>query len=117
MTNEARKPDTEWLRRRRPVFGRRFVLRASDFFRISSFGFRILSNLHRKRLLFLRLFQLVFPLLDAAVCAAEREEFFLVVNHFITARAGERIILLQENGLLRADFLAKAAENAAEHVD
>src|SRR5438093_155424 len=49
--------------------------------------------------------------------AAEFEQLFSVVNHLRAARAGERIILLQEDGFLRADFLAEAAENAAKHVD
>src|ERR1017187_5684024 len=75
------------------------------------------SDFHRKIFLLLGLLQFVFPLLDAAMDAAQREEFFLVVNHLRAACAGERIILLQENGLLRPDFLAEAAEDAAEHVD
>jgi hypothetical protein len=52
----------------------------------------------------------LFPFLDTAGRDAEREEFFFVVNHSLTALAGERVILQQENGLLRADFLAKAAK-------
>src|ERR1051325_304682 len=72
---------------------------------------------YRKRLLFLRLLQFLFPLLDAGVRAAEGKEFFLVVNQLLAREAGERIVFLQEDRLLRADFLAIAAEDAAEHVD
>src|SRR5277367_3684033 len=76
-----------------------------------------LLGFHRKSFLFLRFFQFIFPFLDAADRAAEREEFFLVVNHLGARQAGERIIFLKKNRLFRTDFLAKAAENAAQHVD
>ena len=59
----------------------------------------------------------MLPLLHARVNAAEGEEFFFVVNHFRAARAGERIIFLQEDRFFRADFLAEAAEDAPKHVD
>jgi len=45
------------------------------------------------------------------------EEFFLVVDHFVARLSGQRVVLLQEDRLLRADFLAVAAEDASEHVD
>src|SRR5208282_2742590 len=82
-----------------------FGFRISGFFRISNFGLRFSLLFHREIFLF------VFPLLDAALDAAQHEEFFLVVNHLGAAGAGERIIFLQKNRLLRADFLAKAAED------
>src|SRR5208283_4550034 len=49
--------------------------------------------------------------------AAEGKQFLLVVDHFLPARAGERIVFHEENRLLRTDFLAEAAEDATEHVD
>src|SRR5262245_52438800 len=75
------------------------------------------SNLYREIFLRLGFFGFVFPFLDARVNATEREEFFFVVNHLRTARAGERIIFLQENRFLGTDFLAEAAEDASQHVD
>src|SRR5437870_12504016 len=75
------------------------------------------SNLHRKSFLLFSFFSFLFPLLNACVDTAEGEEFFFVVNHFLAARAGERVVLHQEDCFLRADFLAEAAENAAKHVD
>src|SRR5206468_1734973 len=71
----------------------------------------------RKAFLRLRLFQFQFPLLDAGADAAERQQFFLVVNHLLAAAADQRIILLQKDRLFRADFLAEAAVDAAKHVD
>src|SRR5208282_497156 len=75
------------------------------------------SRFYRKIFLCLRLLQLVFPLLDAAVLATERKELLFVINHLGAAQAGERIILQQENRLFGADLLAVAAVNAAQHVD
>ena len=73
--------------------------------------------LFRSAFLRLRFVKFQFPFLDAADFAAKRQEFFLVVNHLVAVRADERIILLQENRLFRANFLTEAAEDAAEHVD
>src|SRR5438045_1586859 len=75
------------------------------------------SGLNRKHLLILRFLRLVLPFLDAGAGTAEREEFLFVVDHLFASEAAERIVLLQEDRFLRADFLAEAAENAAEHVD
>jgi hypothetical protein len=58
------------------------------------------SNLHRKSFLLLGFLGFVFPLLNACMNAAEREQLLFVVNHFLPARAGERIILLQEDRFL-----------------
>src|ERR1700733_7220340 len=66
------------------------------------------SDFHREIFLFLRLFQLVLPFFNAAHGAAERQKLFLVIDQFLPAGTGERIILLQEYRLLRAHFLAKA---------
>src|SRR4051812_40159634 len=49
--------------------------------------------------------------------AAELIEPVLVVDHLLAGVAGHRILLLQEDRLLRADLLAHAAVNAAQHVD
>src|SRR6267143_2243211 len=74
---------------------------------ISSFIFYRSSRFwDRKRLLPLRFFEFVFPLLDAVVVdAAKREQFFLVVNHLLAAGAGQRIVFHQEDSFLRTDLL------------
>src|SRR4051794_33134709 len=48
---------------------------------------------------------------------AESEELFFVVNEFLPRAAGEGIVLHEEDRFFRADFLAVAAKNAAEHID
>src|SRR6266487_1821639 len=68
-----------------------FVIRPSSFFRHSSF--KSVANpsrfWNRNCFLLLRLFGLLFPFLDAVVVdAAEREEFFLVVNHLFASSSG-----------------------------
>ena len=73
---------------------------------------------NRKHMLLARVLEFVFPFLDSIVVdAAQGEEFFLVVDHFLAAPSGERVVLHQEDRLLRTDLLAIAAEDAAEHVD
>src|SRR5581483_9195929 len=82
-------------------------------FRVSAAGRA--SGSHSLRL---GLFGLLPPLLNLVLMnAAQMEQLFLVVDHLLPARAGQGIILHQKNRLLRADFLAKAAEDAPEHVD
>src|SRR5438552_12396746 len=49
--------------------------------------------------------------------AADLEQLLLVVHHFGAGKPGNRVVFAQENCLLRANFLAHAAENAADHVD
>src|SRR5919109_3347111 len=49
--------------------------------------------------------------------AAELVQLFLVENHLLTAIARQLKILGQEDGLLRADILAKAAVDAPQHID
>src|SRR6266852_5053362 len=71
----------------------------------------------RKIFLLLCFLQLVLPFLDATVNAAERQQFLFVVDHFFAREADQRIIFHQENRFLRADFLAIAAEDAAQHVN
>src|SRR5205809_7740459 len=103
-----------------------FVIPSAFGLRHSSFRSRhsCLANPSRFRnrkcflLLLLLLFGLVFPLLDAVVVdAAEREEFFFVVNHLLPARAGQRVIFHQEDGFFGTNLLAITAEDAAEHID
>src|SRR6266576_3706234 len=92
-----------------------------EFIWILDFGFwsfiPVPSWLHRKLFLLFRFLHLVLPLPDAALHAAEREKFLLVVNHLLASQATERVVLEQEDRFLRADLLAIAAEDAAEHVD
>src|ERR1022692_3729632 len=80
-------------------------------------GFHFQSSFHRETFLLFGFFQLEFPFLDAGADAAKREQFFLVVNHLFAAGAGERVVLLQKDRFLRANFLAEAAKDAAQHVD
>src|SRR5215475_8141025 len=49
--------------------------------------------------------------------SADLEEFFLVMHHVGTREAGDGVILAQKNRLLRTNFLAHPAINAADHVD
>src|SRR6266446_6611955 len=72
----------------------------------------------RRHPLCFRLLSLLLPLADfILVDATQFEQLFFVVDHFLAARAGQRVILHQENGFLGAYFLAVTAEDAAEHVD
>src|SRR5262249_41904102 len=45
------------------------------------------------------------------------EKFFLVMHHVGAREAGDGVILAQKNSLLRTNFLAHPAENAADHVN
>ena len=45
------------------------------------------------------------------------EQLLLVVHHLGSGKSGNRVVFAQENGLLRADFLAHPAKDAANHVD
>src|SRR5258706_4147426 len=49
--------------------------------------------------------------------AAELVESVLVVDHFFARVAGHGKLVLQKDRLLRADLLAHAAVDAAQHVD
>src|SRR6516165_11440172 len=49
--------------------------------------------------------------------SAYLEEFFLVMHHIGAREAGDRVIFAQKNRLLRTNFLAHPAINAADHVD
>src|SRR5882724_1992909 len=49
--------------------------------------------------------------------SADLEKFFLVMHHVGTREAGNGVIFAQINGLLRTNFLAHPAVNAADHVD
>jgi hypothetical protein len=49
--------------------------------------------------------------------SADLEKSFLVMHHVSTSEAGDGVIFAQKNRLLRANFLAHAAVNAANHVD
>src|SRR5438552_19028344 len=61
---------------------------------------------------------LLLPLADLVqMDAAQRQQFFFVINQFFSRRARERVIFHQENGFFGADFLAIAAKDAAQHVD
>ena len=65
-----------------------------------------------------RLVRLLLPLADfVLVDPAKGKQFFFVVNHFVPACAGERIIFHEKDRFFGADFLTKPAEDAAEHVD
>src|SRR5436190_23768224 len=71
----------------------------------------------RRHPLFPRLLGFVLPFADLVmVNAAERQQFLLVIDHFLTRLPGERIILHQENRFLGTNFLAITTEDAAEHV-
>src|SRR6266568_1619520 len=49
--------------------------------------------------------------------SADLEKFFLGMHHVGTREAGNGVIFAQINGLLRTNFLAHPAVNAADHVD
>src|SRR5262245_22121619 len=49
--------------------------------------------------------------------SADLEEFFLVMHHFGAREACDSIIFPQKNRLLRTNFLAHPAVDAANHVD
>ena len=49
--------------------------------------------------------------------SADLEKSFLVMHHVSTSEAGDGVIFAQKNRLLRANFLAHAAVDAANHVD
>src|SRR5262249_27544604 len=49
--------------------------------------------------------------------AADLEKFLLVVHHVSTREAGDGVIFAEKNRLLRTNFLAHPAVNAADHVD
>src|SRR5881398_561044 len=72
---------------------------------------------NRKHLLLARVLEFVFPFLDSIVVdAAQGEEFFLVVDQFLAAPSGERVVRHQEDRPLRTDLLAIAAQDAAEQI-
>src|SRR6476620_3900570 len=54
---------------------------------------------------------------DAVDYSADLEEFFLVMHHVGAREAGNGVIFAQINSLLRTNFLAHPAVNAADHVD
>ena len=49
--------------------------------------------------------------------AADLEQFILVIHHLLAGEASDGVIFAQKNRLLRANFLAHAAIDAADHVD
>src|SRR6266481_1322241 len=49
--------------------------------------------------------------------STDLEEFFLVMHHVGAREAGDGVIFTQKNRLLRTNFLAHPAVNAADHVD
>src|SRR5206468_2542252 len=58
------------------------------------------------------------PLFDRIVPGpAHLQESLLVVDHLLTAETDRRVFRGQKNRLLRADLLAVAAHDAAQHVD
>src|SRR5438309_90576 len=72
---------------------------------ISDFGFPISDWLS-----FLRV-----PFEDDAVHdTADLEQLVLVMHHVFAGEASDRVIFAEEDGLLRADFLAHAAVDAAD---
>src|SRR5262245_46446520 len=73
------------------------------------------SWLHPLRLGLLGLFPPLLDLID--VRSAQREQLLLVIDHLLAALARQRIIALQEDRLLWTHLLAKAAEDATEHID
>src|ERR1022692_1589774 len=77
----------------------------------------VASNFDRKTFLRPGLFRLLLPFLNARMFSAQCQQLLLVVNHLLPRPAGERIIAHQKDRLLRADFLAKTAKDAAQHVD
>src|SRR5256885_12704698 len=97
------------------VRGRWFVsFRVSGFVILSEFVIRNLSFMLFRRSsrfrdgksrLLLSFLQFALPFLDAVVVdAAEREQFFFVVDHLFAAGAGQRIVFHQENRLLRTNL-------------
>src|SRR3974390_2762228 len=60
----------------------------------------------------------LLPFADGVlVHSTQGEQLLFVVDHLLAAGARQRIILHQENGFLRTNLLAKAAEDTAQHVD
>lgn len=49
--------------------------------------------------------------------SAYLQKFFFVMHHVRAREAGDRVIFTQKNRLLRTNFLAHPAVNAADHVD
>ena len=49
--------------------------------------------------------------------APDLKQLFFVVNHLGARQPGNRVVFAQVNGLFRANLLAHAAKNAANHVD
>src|SRR6188472_2159475 len=48
---------------------------------------------------------------------ADLEKFFLVMHHIGAREAGDGVIFAQKNRLLRTNFFAHAAIDAADHID
>src|SRR5215831_6213117 len=76
-----------------------------------NFEFRI-SNFEFGRSLFLVPFQY-----HAVHYSADLEKFFLVMHHVAAREPGDGVIFAQKNRLLRTNFLAHPAVNAADHID
>src|SRR5882762_1430399 len=49
--------------------------------------------------------------------AADLQQFVFVMDHLLARESGNGVIFAQKNRLFWANFLAHAAENAADHVD
>src|ERR1700693_4665700 len=49
--------------------------------------------------------------------AADLQQFVFVMHHLLARESGDSVIFAEKNRLFRANFLAHAAENAADHVD
>src|SRR6202040_2838717 len=54
---------------------------------------------------------------DTVHHSADLEEFVFMVHHVFASKAGDGIIFSQINRLLRANFFAHPAVDAAHHVD
>src|SRR5262249_23969621 len=54
---------------------------------------------------------------DSVHNAADLEQFLFVMHHLRASESGDGVILAQKNRLLRTNFFAHPAENAADHVD
>ena len=66
----------------------------------------------------LRLFGFPLPFVDLVIVrTAQCQQLLFVIQEFLAGKAGEGIVVLKENRLFGTDLLAKAAEDAPDHVD
>lgn len=60
----------------------------------------------------------MLPLLDLVVVnTTQGQQLIFAINHLLSSGSCERVIFHQKNSFFGTNFLAVAAEDAAEHVD